>query len=213
MTKNNINEDSYISPYEKYFETKLWEKGVFGQGTSCQRITRWRYSLFDLTSKLGRRSSQTGLIGCLSRHPRNTEGYEVLTNSYLPGLDSDLSPARILLLKSKVEVAAFVLSIRPFDGITVGLRSLGASVFQTTAPSRSLLASAGRPFTSFWSRMVWPPRDVNRRRTIGGLATQGGLSIHSSREGFICDNAINFEIVVASGEILNANARENHGLH
>lgn len=37
----------------------------------------------------------------------------------------------------------------------------------------------------------------------------GGLSVFSSREGFICDNVVNFEIVLASGEIVNANVHEN----
>lgn len=41
------------------------------------------------------------------------------------------------------------------------------------------------------------------------MSFEGGLSFYSSREGFICDNIVNFEVVVASGEILNANVKEN----
>jgi FAD/FMN-containing dehydrogenase len=44
------------------------------------------------------------------------------------------------------------------------------------------------------------------------MSFEGGLSFYSSREGFICDNIVNFEVVVASGEILNANAQENQDL-
>lgn len=47
---------------------------------------------------------------------------------------------------------------------------------------------------------------------VGGLALAGGLSFFSSREGFICDNVINFEVVLASGKIVNANASENADL-
>lgn len=47
---------------------------------------------------------------------------------------------------------------------------------------------------------------------IGGLALAGGLSFFSSREGFICDNVINFEVVLSSGETINANASENTDL-
>lgn len=47
---------------------------------------------------------------------------------------------------------------------------------------------------------------------IGGLALAGGLSFFSSREGFICDNVTNFEVVLASGETINANASENANL-
>jgi FAD/FMN-containing dehydrogenase len=40
----------------------------------------------------------------------------------------------------------------------------------------------------------------------------GGLSFFSSREGFVCDNVVNYEIVLASGEIVNANADQNSDL-
>lgn len=40
----------------------------------------------------------------------------------------------------------------------------------------------------------------------------GGLSFFSSREGFICDNVVNLEVVLASGEVINANAIENADL-
>jgi hypothetical protein len=40
----------------------------------------------------------------------------------------------------------------------------------------------------------------------------GGFSFFSSREGFISDNVLNFEIVLASGDIVNANATENSDL-
>lgn len=35
----------------------------------------------------------------------------------------------------------------------------------------------------------------------------GGLSYHSSARGFVCDNVINYEIALASGEIVEANAQ------
>lgn len=47
---------------------------------------------------------------------------------------------------------------------------------------------------------------------IGGLALSGGLSFFSSREGFICDNVVGFEVVLGSGAIVQANAAENPDL-
>ncbi|KAH9988007.1 hypothetical protein F4779DRAFT_624119 [Xylariaceae sp. FL0662B] len=47
------------------------------------------------------------------------------------------------------------------------------------------------------------------RSGIGGLALAGGLSFVSSCESFICDNVLNFEVVLASGSIVNASAHEN----
>ncbi|EPE34586.1 FAD-binding protein [Glarea lozoyensis ATCC 20868] len=47
---------------------------------------------------------------------------------------------------------------------------------------------------------------------IGGLALAGGLSFFGTREGFICDNVVNYQVVLASGEIVNANAQEHSDL-
>lgn len=47
---------------------------------------------------------------------------------------------------------------------------------------------------------------------IGGLALSGGLSFFSSREGFICDNVVNYEVILASGRVVNANENENPDL-
>ncbi|KAI1370568.1 hypothetical protein F4677DRAFT_438049 [Hypoxylon crocopeplum] len=47
---------------------------------------------------------------------------------------------------------------------------------------------------------------------IGGDALQGGLSYFSYARGFVCDNVVNYEIVLASGDIVNANAETNSNL-
>ncbi|KAM3067986.1 hypothetical protein ACMFMF_009353 [Clarireedia jacksonii] len=41
---------------------------------------------------------------------------------------------------------------------------------------------------------------------VGGLTLGGGISFFSTRVGFVCDNIINAQVVLASGEIVNANA-------
>lgn len=46
----------------------------------------------------------------------------------------------------------------------------------------------------------------------GGLITGGGVSFFSPRYGYVCDNVENFEVVLASGQIVNANARSNPDL-
>lgn len=40
----------------------------------------------------------------------------------------------------------------------------------------------------------------------------GGLSFFSPRYGLVCDNVENFEVVLASGKLVNANAREHSDL-
>ena len=47
---------------------------------------------------------------------------------------------------------------------------------------------------------------------VGGLILGGGISFFSPRFGWVCDNVMNFEIVLASGEIVNANSTSNPDL-
>ena len=44
---------------------------------------------------------------------------------------------------------------------------------------------------------------------VGGLVLGGGVSFFSPRHGFVCDNVENFQVVLASGQIVNANAASN----
>jgi hypothetical protein len=41
---------------------------------------------------------------------------------------------------------------------------------------------------------------------VGGFLTGGGLSFFTARKGFGCDSVVNFEVVLANGSIVNANA-------
>ncbi|KAK8075648.1 hypothetical protein PG997_010311 [Apiospora hydei] len=47
---------------------------------------------------------------------------------------------------------------------------------------------------------------------VGGFLTGGGNNFFSAKYGFGCDNVVNFEVALASGEIVNANAQENSDL-
>jgi FAD/FMN-containing dehydrogenase len=47
---------------------------------------------------------------------------------------------------------------------------------------------------------------------VGGFITGGGYSFHLGSRGFACDNVLNFEVVLASGEIVNANRDVNPDL-
>lgn len=41
----------------------------------------------------------------------------------------------------------------------------------------------------------------------------GGLSYFSEAQGFVCDSVVNFEVILASGEIVQANAKSNPDLY
>jgi len=47
---------------------------------------------------------------------------------------------------------------------------------------------------------------------VGGVTLGGGISFFAPKLGFAADNVLNFEVVLASGEIVNANATSNSDL-
>ncbi|KAI3317935.1 FAD-binding domain-containing protein [Xylariaceae sp. AK1471] len=167
--------------------------------------------------------------------PDATEEYDKLNGSYLSGFESDLTPACIFLPKSKEEVASFVRTIGSFandvqfairaagqqplpgcanvqNGITVDLRDLKG----IEAQDGQVNVAAGELWGSVYKYLEPLGLGVTGGKStscgIGGLATQGGLSFFASREGLICDNVVNFEVALASGEIVNANSREHSDL-
>ncbi|KAF7197964.1 FAD-dependent monooxygenase CTB5 [Pseudocercospora fuligena] len=47
---------------------------------------------------------------------------------------------------------------------------------------------------------------------LGGMILGGGNSYHAARKGMVCDNVANMEVVLADGNIVNANKNENQDL-
>ncbi|KAJ4983181.1 6-hydroxy-D-nicotine oxidase [Stagonosporopsis vannaccii] len=47
---------------------------------------------------------------------------------------------------------------------------------------------------------------------VAGFLTGGGNSFYTAQQGFACDNVKNFEVVLASGDVINANATNNSDL-
>lgn len=47
---------------------------------------------------------------------------------------------------------------------------------------------------------------------VSGLLLGGGASFHSGHRGFACDDVVNYEVVLADGSIVNANAKDNPSL-
>ncbi|KAI0902487.1 FAD-binding domain-containing protein [Annulohypoxylon nitens] len=166
-----------------------------------------------------------------------TDEYAKLNRSYLSLLQSEIRPAAIFLPRNKEQVARFVQVFKPFalsgathfavrgagqqplpgcsnaeGGVTVDLRYVtGIEVKEGCVE-----VGAGERWGSVYEILASEGRGVTGSRSalggIGGLALAGGLSFFSSREGFICDNVLNYEVVLASGEIVNANAHKHPDL-
>ncbi|KAI0415869.1 FAD-binding domain-containing protein [Xylaria grammica] len=168
---------------------------------------------------------------------RGTQEYDDLNGSYQSIRSSQTQPAAIFRPKSADEVSTFVRTIRPFalsgqapfaifgagqqpalgcnniqGGITFNLSLLtGISVKDETVS-----IAAGERWGAVYETLDLLGLSVAGGRSakngIGGLALQGGLSFFSSREGFVADNVVNYQIVLASGDIVDANAKDHPDL-
>ena len=56
------------------------------------------------------------------------------------------------------------------------------------------------------------PGGRNAKVGVGGLITGGGVSFFSGRVGFVCNNIINYELVLPFGKVVNVNASSSQDL-
>ncbi|ROV87431.1 hypothetical protein VSDG_09840 [Cytospora chrysosperma] len=166
-----------------------------------------------------------------------SEEYNEIIESYFTELERELKPACFLTPGSALQVAEIVKALKPFadglkfitcgsgqqatpgianvrDGLTIHLRNLKGVELDTN--KKIVSVAAGEQLGKVYDTVMAAGFGVvgNRHSSggIGGDAVQGGLSYFSYSRGFVCDNVINYEVVLASGEIVNANAESNKDL-
>jgi FAD/FMN-containing dehydrogenase len=99
-------------------------------------------------------------------------------------------------------------------GITIDMRSMKSITFNRAKN----LASVGPG--ALWGEVYGnlDPMHVSvvggRFNLVGvaGLATGGGISFFSARYGLVCDNVLNYEVVLADGRVVNANQHSHADL-
>ncbi|KAI1289033.1 hypothetical protein F5Y03DRAFT_378537 [Xylaria venustula] len=169
---------------------------------------------------------------------RGTKEYEDLNNStYQSGLNGDITPACILQPRTAQDVSTFLVTIAPFvaageaafaivgagrqpapgcsniqDGITLNLGLLKGIRIQDGYVSIGAGENCGPVFEKLADQGLACAGARSAKGGFAGLALSGGLSFFSSRDGFVCDDVVNYEVVLASGDIINSNAQENTDL-
>ncbi|KAK6072249.1 6-hydroxy-D-nicotine oxidase [Seiridium cupressi] len=146
-------------------------------------------------------------------YPDN-ELYENRTESYW-SITSQLTPWCIAQPASTEQVATAVTTlVEVEEGVTIDLGLMNATTYDESTQVASIYPG------SRW-RGVYETLDPHNVTVAGGRAasvgvagflTGGGNSFYSARKGFACDNVVNFEVVLASGAIVNANATDNSDL-
>lgn len=97
------------------------------------------------------------------------------------------------------------------DGITMDLRYINATTL--SADRGSVTLGVGSNWLDVYTNLndsgVGSPGGRYGLVGVGGLILGGGLSFYSPKVGWVTDNVVNFEVVLASGKIVNAN-RSSH---
>ncbi|PQE08956.1 oxidoreductase FAD-binding protein [Rutstroemia sp. NJR-2017a WRK4] len=171
----------------------------------------------------------------------HSNAYEASLKSYFTLQETELRPAFIISPTSADDVSCILKNLAacdaetgsrtkvavrggghsPFagsanvnDGITIDLRSINTVEVNETRGIASIGGGAiwGHVYEKLdplgLSVVGGHVYDVG----IGGFTLGGGFSSLSPRYGMCCDMVENFEVVLASGEIINANANENPDL-
>lgn len=168
-------------------------------------------------------------------------GYAASLASYWTTQESSVQPKCIVIPTSKedVSVSVFILSLgnkvfpgqcnfavrsgghTPFAGaaniqagITLDLQRLN----QITVASnrKSVDIGPGNRWGNVYSQLDAQGLATSGGRVAivgaGGLITGGGISFFSPRQGYVVDNVESFEVVLATGQIVNANSKTNPDL-
>ncbi|KAF2676575.1 FAD-binding domain-containing protein [Lentithecium fluviatile CBS 122367] len=199
-------------------------------------VTQYRDSLAN-TGSLQCAALSLALWGKVSYPDSST--YEASISSYWSLQEASLSPSCVVKPTSAFDVS---IAIKTISFVNIGLscdfaiRGGGHTPWASSAniekgvtidmsAIKSVVFNKDKSIASVGAGAVWGDvyRTVDaaglaviggRGATIGvgGLTTGGGISYFSARKGFACDNVANYEIVLANGNIVNANSKENADL-
>ncbi|KAL4894757.1 hypothetical protein BDV59DRAFT_192207 [Aspergillus ambiguus] len=96
-------------------------------------------------------------------------------------------------------------------GVTIDLQMMNSTIYNKEAKVASILP--GARWESVYKTLEEYNVVVTGGRTgpvgVGGFLLGGGNSFHAARVGLACDQIVNYEVVLASGRIINANSESN----
>ncbi|KAK8008108.1 hypothetical protein PG991_010659 [Apiospora marii] len=94
------------------------------------------------------------------------------------------------------------------QGVIVDLARLSATAYDAATKTASVGPGArwGEVYAGLEEHGVSVTGGREGVVGVGGLLLGGGVSWYTARTGFACDSVVDYEVVLASGEIINANA-------
>ncbi|KAL8912284.1 MAG: hypothetical protein Q9171_002656 [Xanthocarpia ochracea] len=177
----------------------------------------------------------TALPGRVSL-PAN-EGYGASLKSYFSVQEAEIAPYCVVSPQNETDVStAIKILAAPGSTTKFAIRGGGHTVWKGSAniddgvtidmrAINTVSVSDDKTFTSVGAGALWKDvytvldamglATVGGRAAqvgVGGLTTGGGLSYFSARFGFVCDNVLSFDIVLADGTLVSANENSNPDL-
>ncbi|XDG05523.1 hypothetical protein ABKA04_005138 [Annulohypoxylon sp. FPYF3050] len=165
--------------------------------------------------------------------------YETENGSYFSAFENEVQPSYIVKPSNANQVQDLFRALRPHilsggcqvairggghtpfagsaniqDGVTVDMRALkGINLSQ----DKSVVEiGVGETWATVYGELEKHGLTVAGARSgrigVAGFILGGGLSMFSPRIGFSCDSVVEFDLVLASGELVHANATENSDL-
>ncbi|RYP42180.1 hypothetical protein DL768_010379 [Monosporascus sp. mg162] len=168
-----------------------------------------------------------------------TEEYEKENGSYFSAFENEIKPSYIVKPTSVKQVQDLIEALRPHvlsgecrlairghghtpfagsanvqKGVTIDMR--GFKGVTLSEDKSAVQIGVGETWATVYAELEKHGLTVAGGRVgrvgVAGFILGGGLSMFSTRRGFACDSVIEFEVVLASGEVAIANAGENSDL-
>ncbi|RYP70438.1 hypothetical protein DL771_005479 [Monosporascus sp. 5C6A] len=168
-----------------------------------------------------------------------SEEYQKENGSYFSAFENEIKPSYIVKPTSVKQVQDLVEALRPHvlsgdcrlairghghtpfagsanvhNGVTIDMRGFKGV---TLSEDKSVVQiGVGETWATVYAELEKHGLTVAGGRVgrigVAGFILGGGLSMFSTRRGFACDSVVEFEVVLASGEVILANAGENADL-
>ncbi|KAI8311534.1 Bifunctional solanapyrone synthase [Colletotrichum sp. SAR11_59] len=148
---------------------------------------------------------------------QGTAAYKARDESYF-SVSAQLSPGFIVQPSSAAQVSLTVTKLKSMgfaDGVTIDMGLIREVQYSPDLKIASI--GAGALWRDVYSSLepygVTAPGGRTSTVGVAGFLTGGGNNFFSAEVGLGCDNVVNFEVVLASGKIVNANRETNSDLH
>ncbi|KAL9105832.1 MAG: hypothetical protein Q9227_009040, partial [Pyrenula ochraceoflavens] len=136
-------------------------------------------------------------------HPRTTEDVCKVVSALVQANENSSSPPVKFAVRSGGHTS-FPEAANQQDGVTIDLRGLN-SIEISDDKSAAIIgtgASWGEVYRTLDAQGLMVPGGRHSKVGVGGLTLGGGLSHFSGDVGLVCDNVLEYEIVLASGTAL-----------